>query len=74
LETGALPVELRPSAERHCTVVRRRPLGALFLVLAAGFAAIGIYAALAGGTALIVAVAAVLLALWMGESAFRMLR
>jgi hypothetical protein len=74
LETGALPVELRPSAERHCTGVRRRPLGALFLVLAAGFAAIGVYAALAGGTAWIVAVAAVVLALWMGESAFRMLR
>jgi hypothetical protein len=54
--------------------VRRRPLGALFLVLASGFAAIGVYAALAGGTAWIVAVAAVVLALWLGESAFRMLR
>jgi hypothetical protein len=63
-----------PRRRGHCTGVRRRPLGALFLVLAAGFAAVGAYAALAGGTAWIVAVAAVVLALWLGESAFRMLR
>jgi hypothetical protein len=74
LETGALPVELRPSARRHCTGVRRRPLGALFLLLAVGFAAIGLFAARAGGTAWVIAVAAVALAVWMGESAFRMLR
>jgi hypothetical protein len=74
LETGALPVELRPSAGRHCTGVRRRPLGALFLVLAAGFAGVAVYAALAGGAAWVVAVAAAVLAVWMGESALKMLR
>ena len=74
LETGALPVELRPSASSHSTRVRRRPLGALFLALTVGFAAIAFFAARAGGTAWVIAVAAVALALWMGESAFRMLR
>ncbi len=74
METGALPVELRPYAKRHCTGVRRRPLGAFFLVLAAGFAAIAFFAARAGGTSWAIAVAAVALAVWMGESAFRMLR
>jgi hypothetical protein len=54
--------------------VRRRPLGALFLALTVGFAAIAFFAARAGGTAWVIAVAAVALALWMGESAFRMLR
>jgi hypothetical protein len=54
--------------------VKRRPLGAFFLLLAAGFAAIGVYAAIAGGTAWIIAVAAGAIAVWMGESAFRMLR
>jgi len=54
--------------------VRRRPLGAFFLVLAAGFAAIGFVAAAAGGLAWVIAVAAGVLAVWMGETAFRMLR
>jgi hypothetical protein len=54
--------------------VKRRPLGALFLLLAAGFAAVAVAAALAGGGAWVVAVAAGVLAAWMGESAFRMLR
>jgi hypothetical protein len=49
-------------------------LGALFLALAVGFAGIAFFAARAGGTAWVIAVAAVALALWMGESAFRMLR
>jgi hypothetical protein len=74
LETGALPVELRPSARRHCTGVRRRPLGALFAVLAAGFLFVGLYAADQGGVLWVVAVAAVLLAVWMGELAFKLLR
>jgi hypothetical protein len=74
LETGALPVELRPSAKRHCIGVRRRPLGALFAVLTGGFAAVAVFAALAGGRAWVIAVAAVALAAWMGELAFRMLR
>jgi hypothetical protein len=54
--------------------VRRRPLGALFLVLATGFAAVAVYAALSGGAAWVVAVAAAALAVWMGESALRALR
>jgi hypothetical protein len=54
--------------------VRRRPLGALFALLTGGFAAVAVYAALAGGTAWVIAVAAGVLAAWMGESAFRMLR
>ena len=54
--------------------MRRRPLGALFLLLAAGFAGIGFLAARAGGTAWVIAVAAGVLAVWMGELALRMLR
>ena len=54
--------------------MRRRPLGALFAVLAAGFAGVALLAALAGGAAWVVAVAAGVLAVWMGESALRMLR
>ena len=54
--------------------MRRRPLGALFLFLSVGFAAIALFAARAGGTAWVIAIAAVALAVWTGESAFRMLR
>jgi hypothetical protein len=54
--------------------VRRRPLGALFVLLAAGFAAIAVYAATAGGAAWVIAVAGAALALWMGELAYRTLR
>src|ERR671936_519269 len=74
LETGALPVELRPSARRHCIGVQRRPLGALFVLLAAGFAVVAVFAALAGGGAWIVAVPAAALSAWMGESPYRMFR
>jgi hypothetical protein len=73
LETGALPVELRPYVN-DSTGVRRRPLGALFLVLAAGFAGIGFIAAREGGRAWVIAIAAGALAVWMGELAFRALR
>ncbi len=52
----------------------RRPLGALFLLIAAGFAGIAVAAALAGGTAWIVAAAAAALTLWMGDQALRALR
>jgi hypothetical protein len=58
----------------HDTPVRRRPLGALFLMLAAGFAGIGFVAAREGGRAWVIAVAAGALAVWMGELAFRTLR
>ncbi|HEU4450805.1 MAG TPA: hypothetical protein VFR63_12600 [Gaiellaceae bacterium] len=54
--------------------MRRRPLGALFAVLAAGFAAVAVLAAAAGGTAWVIAAAAGVLAAWMGELAFRLLR
>jgi hypothetical protein len=74
LETGALPVELRPSARRHCTGVRRRPLGALFAVLAAGFVLLGLYAADQGGVFWVIAAAAVFLGVWMGELALKLLR
>jgi hypothetical protein len=52
----------------------RPSLGALFLLIAAGFAGIAVYAALAGGTAWVVTVAAGLLAAWMGEQAVRAFR
>jgi hypothetical protein len=57
-------------------VVRRRrsPLGGLFLVLAAVFVTVAVLAAQAGGTAWVVAAASAVLALWMGEQAFRTLR
>ncbi|MBW3593313.1 MAG: hypothetical protein KY396_06445 [Actinobacteria bacterium] len=53
---------------------RRRPLGALFLLLAIGFAGVGFAAARAGGAAWVVALAAAVLAVWMAELAFRALR
>ena len=46
----------------------------LFALIALGFAALGFYAARAGGTAWIVAVAAAGLAVWMAELAFRAFR
>jgi hypothetical protein len=58
----------------HCTGVRRRSLGALFTLLAAGFAAIAVYAGTAGGQAWVIALAAAALAVWMGELAYRSLR
>ena len=53
---------------------RRPSLGALFVLLATGFAGIAVYAAQAGGQAWVVAVAAAVLALWLAELAFRALR
>ena len=52
----------------------RSPLGALFLLIAAGFAGVAVAAGFAGGAAWVIAVAAGLLALWMGELALRALR
>jgi hypothetical protein len=54
--------------------VRRRSLGGLFILLAAGFLGIGVYAASAGGAAWVIALAAAALAVWMGELAYRALR
>ena len=58
----------------HSTGVKRRPLGGLFLLLAAGFAAVAVFAARAGGGAWVIAAASAGLAAWMGDLAFRMLR
>ena len=52
----------------------RSPLGALFLLIAAGFAGLALAAGLAGGAAWVIAAASGLLALWMGELALRALR
>ena len=52
----------------------RRSLGALFALIAAGFAAVGFFAAREGGLAWVIAIAAAVLAGWMAESAFRMFR
>ncbi len=54
--------------------MRRKPLGALFAVLAIGFILIGLYAADAGGAAWVVAAAAVFIGVWMGELAYKQLR
>jgi hypothetical protein len=53
---------------------KRPSLGALFILIAAGFAGIAFVAADAGGSAWAVAFAAGVLALWMGELALRALR
>ena len=74
LETGALPIELRPwAAGRECSLafVHRRALALLFTVIAVALGAIAVYAALSGGRALIVAAAAGGLAVWMGDLARR---
>jgi len=82
LETGALPVELRPwvagangtAAPRwQDPPVQRRLLGLLFAVLSAGFALIAVFSALEGGRALVIALAATVLALWMAGLARRAL-
>ena len=54
--------------------MRRRPLGVLFVFLAAGFAGVGLYAALEGGRAWVIALAAAALAAWLAELAYRSLR
>ena len=53
--------------------VQRTLLGVLFSVLAAGLALIAVYAALAGGSAWVIALAAGALAVWMGDLARRAL-
>ena len=54
---------------------RRRPsLGALFILLAGGFTGIAVVAALAGGSAWVIAGAAGVLAFFMAELAYRALR
>jgi hypothetical protein len=87
LETAALPTELRPwvrcgivaSAFRHPFAVKsqRKVLGALFILLACGFAGIAAAALASGATAsvrILIAVAAASLAIWLGSLAARALR
>jgi hypothetical protein len=54
--------------------VHRRALGALFSVLAVALALIAVFSALQGGRALVIAVAAAVLALWMASLARGALR
>ena len=61
----------RPGGTIAC--VQRRLLGLLFVGLALGLALIAVYAALEGGGAWIIALAAAALALWMGDLARRVL-
>ena len=82
LETGALPIELLPSAaalypgpfSRLALVAapRRRPLGALFALLTLLFAGLTAYAAIDGQW--IIAVAAGVLGAWMADLTFRAVR
>ncbi len=58
----------------HDTEVSRRSLGTLFALLSFGFVAIGVYAAVSGGSAWVIAVACGALGAWMGELSFRAFR
>jgi uncharacterized membrane protein YoaK (UPF0700 family) len=53
--------------------VQRRLLGLLFTALAVGLGLIAVYSALHGGAAWVVAFAAAVLALWLGDLARRAL-
>jgi hypothetical protein len=53
--------------------VQRRLLGFLFAALAAALALVGVYSLVSGGRALIVALAAFALALWLADLARRAL-
>jgi hypothetical protein len=53
--------------------MQRRLLGVLFAALSAGLGLIALYAALAGGSAWVIALAAAALAVWMGDLARRVL-
>jgi hypothetical protein len=54
--------------------VHRRALGLLFVVLSACLGLVAVFSALEGGTALVIAFAAAVLALWLGDVARRALR
>jgi hypothetical protein len=53
--------------------VQRRLLGALFVALALGLGLVAVYAALEGGSAWVIALAAAALALWLADLARRAL-
>ena len=54
--------------------MHRRALGLLFAVLAAGLGLLAVYAGLEGGGAFVIALAATVLAVWMGDLSRRALR
>jgi hypothetical protein len=62
-----------PLVRWHHAPVQRRLLGLLFVALALGLALIAVYAAVEGGGAWVIALAAAALALWMGDLARRAL-
>ena len=83
LETGALPIELRPLARTNdcsralfqsLSSLRGVPLGILFMFLCVCMLGVGYAAARAGGGAWVIAVAAVAIALWLGNAGIAMLR
>jgi len=47
--------------------VQRRLLGLLFIALAVGLALVAVFAALEGGSAWVIALAAAALAVWLGD-------
>ena len=47
--------------------MQRRLLGLLFVALAAGLATVAVFAALEGGSAWVIALAAAALAVWLGD-------
>lgn len=47
--------------------MQRRLLGLLFVALAAGLALVAVFAALEGGSAWVIALAATALAVWLGD-------
>jgi hypothetical protein len=54
--------------------VQRRLLGLLFVALALGLALVAVFAALEGGSAWVIALAAAALAVWLGDLGRRGLR
>ena len=65
---------VQPPTIAHVARSRRPSLGVLFLLIALGFGGIALAAALAGGTAWVIAATAAALALWMGDLALRAFR
>ena len=61
------------AAEWHHAPVQRRLLGVLFAGLAAGLGLVAFYAALEGGAAWVIALAAAALAVWLADLARRAL-
>ena len=69
-----LPLSVAPRLVRTTVPeVQRQLLGLLFAALALGLALVAVYAALEGGSAWVIALAAAALALWMGDLARRAL-